>query len=104
MREIRVQPESIASTAPMCDGVAHEVRTAVAKLRATLDGPGDFWGDDEQGACSAEGYRPNATTVQRSASNIAVGLNSIAAALAAQANNRRRTDSAIAERMTVKPQ
>jgi uncharacterized protein YukE len=103
VRDFRVQPETIAGAAPMFDGVAHEVRTAVAKLRATLDGLGDFWGDDEQGARFAEGYRPHAATVQTAADNIAVGLASIADALEAQADNHQRTDKAIASRLSIRP-
>jgi uncharacterized protein YukE len=103
MRDFRVHPEVIADAAPMFDGVAHEVRTAVAKLRATLDGLGDFWGDDEQGARFAEGYRPHAATVQTAATNIAVGLDSIADALEAQADNHKRTDKVIAARLAVEP-
>ncbi len=104
VRDFRVLPEVIADAAPMFDGVAHEVRTAVTRLRASLDALGQFWGDDEQGARFAEGYLPNAATVQTAAGNIAVGIDSIADALEAQAANHKHTDLALAARLTVRPQ
>ena len=95
MHDLRVQPDRLTGAAPVFSGVAHEVETALDRLRSTLAGLGAFWGDDEQGAQFASGYEPQAATVQKAADNIARGLTSIRVALEAQAANYTETDSAL---------
>ena len=95
MHDVRVQPDQLTGATPVFTGVAHEVETALDRLRSTLAGLGAFWGDDEQGAQFANGYEQQAATVQSAAANIARGLASIRGALEAQAANYTDTDSAL---------
>jgi len=91
---IRMSPGVVHRAAADVGAGGDAIRAELARLRRELAGLNRPWGDDAQGRAFAAGYLPRARVVQDALAALAVGLDSVDAALRASARNVESADTA----------
>jgi uncharacterized protein YukE len=90
--DVRSQTMRTAATTFASEGPA--LSGALTKLRNTLDGLGEPWGDDDPGHAFGKDYKPNAEALLTALSSLAVGLTSISDGLNRMGGNYDGSDEA----------
>lgn len=93
-RDFDVEPPSIREAASTWRREEPRLGAAVERLRSTLNGLGQPWGDDEPGRAFAGRYEPSARELLTVIERLAGGLGSVAAGLDAMAGRYERAEEA----------
>lgn len=99
-----VEPDRVRDATPRFGDAAQTLQQALTAIEGTLNGLGDFWGGDSQGAQFASFHQPNRQRVLAALAKVQAGLDSIPPALRAQADGYERVDMHVADHLaTFKP-
>lgn len=94
------QPGDLDAAAARFDEASDVVATALADLRSTLGGLGDYLGSDEQGRAFAAEYDPKVAEGVAALDDEARGLRSLVDGLRASAREYANGDASAAARLT----
>ncbi|MEV5479367.1 MULTISPECIES: WXG100 family type VII secretion target [Streptomyces] len=89
-----VDTDQLKSEAPKFHRESVALAKATEKLKHSLDGLGDAWGDDEQGKKFGNVYSPHLSEIERAAHALVKGLESISKTMKDMADNHEATDHA----------
>lgn len=70
------------------------LKDALERLRSTLDGLGEPWGDDEPGISFGKGYKPNAQALMNALGTLVEGLATTGEGLGRMGGNYDGSDAA----------
>lgn len=94
MSDPDVRPETMRNAAGAFAKESPALSEALNRLRSTLDGLGEPWGNDDPGKAFSKEYKPNADALMNAISILAQGLGSIGDGLGMMANNYHGSDAA----------
>ncbi|MFD5736646.1 WXG100 family type VII secretion target [Streptomyces sioyaensis] len=89
-----VDTDQLKSEAPKFHRESVALTKATEKLKHSLDGLGDPWGDDEQGKKFGHAYSPHLSEIERAAHALVKGLESISKTMKDMADNHEAADHA----------
>jgi len=93
------EPADLVGASGRFISAGDEVDRALATLRSTLGGLGDYLGSDEQGQAFKAAYEPKVREAETAVDGLARGLSSIGPALSSAGEQYRGDDAAAAGRL-----
>lgn len=94
MSDLDVGSETMRTAAAAFAKESPNLDAALKRLRSTLDGLGEPWGDDEPGRAFGKDYKPNAEALMNAIGTLAQGLISISGGLNRMGVNYDGSDTA----------
>jgi uncharacterized protein YukE len=89
-----VRPETLRAAGAAFVRESPALKDAVERLRSTLDGLGEPWGDDDPGASFGKGYKPNAQALMNALGALVEGLDTTGKGLGRMGGNYDGSDTA----------
>ncbi|MFH8679519.1 WXG100 family type VII secretion target [Streptomyces lydicus] len=87
-----VDTDQLKSEAPRFHRESVALAKAAEKLKNSLDGLGEPWGDDEQGKKFGHAYSPHRSEIERATNALVKGLESISKTMKDMAENHEAAD------------
>ncbi|WP_274916959.1 WXG100 family type VII secretion target [Streptomyces sp. WZ-12] len=87
-----VDTDQLKNEAPKFGRESAALAKAIEKLKHSLDGLGEPWGNDEQGQKFEGVYSPHRAQIERAAHALVKGLESIHTSMSDMADNHEETD------------
>ncbi|MGH3701859.1 MAG: WXG100 family type VII secretion target [Pseudonocardiaceae bacterium] len=94
MSDPDVRPQTMRNAAGAFAKEGPALSEALNRLRSTLDGLGEPWGDDDPGNAFGKDYKPNAEALMNAISTLVQGVSSIGDGLGAMTDNYHGSDAA----------